>query len=464
MERILAIRLPCWPADRATRSLRARAASPPEGVSAAELDARALRRFAVWCLRYGPRSVVEASPGEHAVCVQVTGCEQVHGDWQRLLARVRDDLVRLGLRGAAAIACTTAAALVAATHRPWQVQLEGDALAWMADAPLASLRLAPEVLDTLDTVGVRTIGQFARLPAGGLGDRFGEAPWKRLQLALGRVSERLPSAVHRGPVRAAIEFDGPTSQAEAVRLAAQQCVERLARGLLRRRLGTLHVRVTLERAHAPATRIELRLARATRRAEHLWRLLQPHLERVHLGHDPAQGVQGVRVASVRHAALGLGQWKLIEGAAALDDGADPCWGEWLDQMRRRLGPTAIRVPHAQADPSDDRAWQIRIAEGAGVRVEAPVVPVEGLRALRPTVRVAPAQSIEVECDARRRPVRLHAAGAWRTIDAHDGPERIAAAWWRGERGVCDRWRVLAGGAWWWLRREGAAWWLEGAWS
>ncbi|MFM7807188.1 MAG: hypothetical protein ACKPEA_04560, partial [Planctomycetota bacterium] len=72
--------------------------------------------------------------------------------------------------------------------------------------------------------------------------------------------------------------------------------------------------------------------------------------------------------------------------------------------------------------------------------------------------------IEVECDARRRPMRLRAFDAWLAVDAHDGPERIAAAWWRGERGTCDRWRVLAGGGWWWLRREGAAWWLEGAWS
>ena len=427
-------------------------------------QARALRSFAAWCLRYGPRAVVEASPGEHAVCVQVSGCEQVHGGWPRLLARVRHDLARLQLQGTAAIACTTAAALVAAAHQPWQALIEGDPLPWMADAPLVLLRLGPEVLRTLDTVGVRTIGQFARLPAGGLGDRFGEAPWKRLQLALGHVPERLPSTVHRGPVRASIAFDGPTSQAEAVRMAVHQCVQRLARALLRRRLGSLHVRVTLDRAHAPATVIDLRMARATRREAHLWRLLQPHLERVHLGHDPAQGVQGVCVRSVRHATLGLGQWKLIEGAAALDDGADPGWGEWLDQVRRRLGAASVRVPHAQADPSDERAWQMKVVEGVAVRAQAPAIPVESLRALRPTVRVAPSQAIEVECDARRRPMRLHAAGTWLAVDAHDGPERISAAWWRGERGTCDRWRVLAGGAWWWLRREGAAWWMEGAWA
>ena len=408
--------------------------------------------------------MVESSPGEAAVCVQVTGCEQVHDGWPRLLARVRQDLARLELRGTAAVAPTTAAALVAAAHHPWQARLEQEPLSWMADAPLALLRLEPEVLDTLDTVGVRTIGQFARLPAGGLGDRFGQAPWKRLQLALGRVSERLPSIVHRGAVRVAIEFDGPTSQAEAVRLAVRRCVERLSRRLWRGRMGTSHLRVSLDRAHAPATDIHLRLARATRRAEHLWRLVQPHLERVHLGHDPAQGVQGVRVASLRHVALGLGQWTLIRGAAALDDGADPGWSEWLDQVRRRLGPSAIRVPHAQADPVDERAWPARVAQGAEVRAVAPEVPVESLRALRPTVRVAPSQAVEVACDARRRPVRLRVAGAWRTVDAHDGPERVSAAWWRGERGTCDRWRVLADGAWWWLRREGAAWWLEGAWS
>ena len=464
MERMLAIRLPWWSADRAARALRTQAALQPEGVPTAELDARALCRFAAWCLRYGPRAVVEASPGEPAVCVQVTGCEQVHGGWSRLLGRVRDDLARLELRGSAAVARTTAAALVAAVHRPWQAQLEDDALVWMADAPLASLRLEPEVLDTLAAVGVHTVGPFARLPADGMGDRFGAAPRKRLQLALGQVPERLPSIVHRGAVRAMIEFDGPTSQAEAVTLAARQCVERLAQSLLRRRLGTLHLRVRLDRVHAAPTRIDLRLARASRRAEHLWRLVQPHLERVHLGHDPAQGVQGVRVTSLRHAALGLGQWKLLEGAAALEDGADPCWSEWLDQMRRRLGPAAIRVPHAQADPDDARAWQARVSEGDTIRAESPLVPVESMRALRPTVRVAPAQSIQVECDARRRPVRMRSTDAWLAVETHDGPERVSAAWWRGEHGTCDRWRVLAGGAWWWLRREGAAWWLEGAWS
>ena len=103
MERMLAIRLPCWPADRATRSLRKREAWPPEGIPLQVAQARALRSFAAWCLRYGPRAVVEASPGEHAVCVQVTGCEQVHGGWPQLLARVRQDLARLQLQGTAAI-------------------------------------------------------------------------------------------------------------------------------------------------------------------------------------------------------------------------------------------------------------------------------------------------------------------------------------------------------------------------
>jgi hypothetical protein len=122
------------------------------------------------------------------------------------------------------------------------------------------------------------------------------------------------------------------------------------------------------------------------------------------------------------------------------------------------------VPHAQADPDDARAWQARVSEGDTIRAESPLVPVESMRALRPTVRVAPAQSIQVECDARRRPVRMRSTDAWLAVEAHDGPERVSAAWWRGERGTCDRWRVLAGGGWWWLRREGAAWWREGAWS
>ncbi len=429
----------------------------------AAADARALANLACWCLRYGPRSVVERSPGPHALCVQVTGCEQVHGGWPQLLARVQSDMRRLRLHATAAVAGSTAAALVAAVHTPWQV-MEDDALAWCADAPLSLLRMETQVVQALHEMGVRTIGQCAQLPAGGLADRFGAEPWRRMQLALGRVAERLPSTVQRGAVRAAIDFDGPTSQAEAVRQATMHCVHQLADKLLRKRLGTRHLRVRLARASAPPTVFEVRLARASRRGQHLWRLVQPHIERVHLGHDPSQGVEGVQVRSLLHVSLGLGQWRLIEGAAALEDGADPGWGEWLDQVRRRLGAASVRRPHAQADPDDARAWQARVAEGSVATPRAPDMPVDALAALRPCVRVAPAQPIEVECDARRRPVRVWLQRQWLVVQAHDGPERVSAAWWRGERGVQDRWRVLAGDTWWWLRRQGAAWWLEGAWT
>jgi protein ImuB len=506
MERTLAILLPWWPADRATRSLRRQAAWPHEGAGPPLLligrvrgarvvmaccrqawavgvrpgdglamardrcsgkamevsfdqaaDARALGSFAGWCLRYGPAAAAERSPGPAAICVDVSGCHAVHGGWTHLLQRVRTDLTRLHLHAHAAVAGGSAAALVAAAHRSWQAM--EDVSTWLDQAPLEALRLAPEIPVALEEVGVRTIGQMRRLGARALADRFGEGPWHRLRLASGLAVERIACVVPGGPLRCVLQFDGPTSRPEALQQAVQGCLRRLVHRLRRRCLGSLHLRVHLQRACAKPTRLEWRLARPSRGLRHLWRLMQPDLERVHLGHDPSQGIERVQVASLRHVSMGLGQAGLLHGAVE-DQG--PSWAEWIDRMRQRLGAAGLRVPHAEADPDEARAWSVRPMTGAAA--SAPSLPPESLLPLRPVVRVAPPRAIEVACDARRRPVQVRLRSGLQPVQAAEGPERVEGAWWRGERGTQDRWRVLADGAWWWLRRDGAVWWLEGAWT
>lgn len=508
MERTLAILLPWWPADRAIRSLRRRAAWPHEGerppllligrVQGARLvmaccprawslgvrpgeglamsrdrcsgkavevpfdaaaDDRALNAFAGWCLRYGPATAVERSPGPAAVCVNVRGCEGVHGGWRRLLQRVQRDMDRLGLHASGAVAGGAAASLVAAAHHSWQViEDHGE---WLDQAPLDSLRLSPQVPVALAEVGVRTIGQMRRLGAQALADRFGEGPWHRLQLALGQATEGMVSVVPQGPLRCALAFDGPTARPEALQQGVQSCLQRLVHRLRRRCLGSLHVRVQLRRASAAPTRLEWRLARPSRGLRHLWRLMQPDLERVHLGHDPAEGIEAVQVTSLRHVSMAPGQAELLHGSV---ESQGPSWAEWIDRVRQRLGGASLRVPHAQADPEESRAWAMRPMADAGAAAQAPMLSIEFLLPLRPTVRVAPPRAVEVACDARRRPVQVRLRGALQPVQAAEGPDRVEAAWWRGEQGTHDRWRVLADGAWWWLRRDGAAWWLEGAWT
>lgn len=508
MERTLAILLPWWPADRTIRSLRRQAAWPHEGKepplllvgrtrgsrlvmaccerawakgarpgqtlamardlcegAAVEVawdpaaDARALAAFAAWCLRYGPAAAVERSPGPHAVCVDVSGCHAVHGGWPSLLRRVHADMARLRLQATAAVAGGAAASLVAAAQHPWQVmEGHGD---WLDQAPIQALRLQPEVPTALAEVGVRTVGQLRRLGAVAMADRFGEGPWHRLQLACGHAVERVTCTVPGGPLRCDLAFDGPTTQPQALQQAVQSCLRRLVHRLQRRCLGSVHLRVHLRRASAAPTRLEWRLARPSRGLRHLWRLMQPDLERVHLGHDPSQGIEAVQVTSLRHVSMDLGQAALLPTAV---EAQGPSWAEWIDRMRQRLGAAGLRVPHAQPDPDESRAWSTRPMTQVGAAAPAPSLPPECLLPLRPTVRVAPPRAIHVACDARRRPVQVRLPWGMQPVQAAEGPERVEAAWWRGEHGTHDRWRVLAQGTWWWLRREGAAWWLEGAWT
>ena len=55
--------------------------------------------------------------------------------------------------------------------------------------PLAALRLAPDLIARLRRIGVRTIGQLARLPRAGLVAGYGQAPALRLAQALGEAPE-----------------------------------------------------------------------------------------------------------------------------------------------------------------------------------------------------------------------------------------------------------------------------------
>jgi protein ImuB len=143
--------------------------------------------------------------------------------------------------------------------------------------------------------------------------------------------------------------------------------------------------------------------------------------------DPGFGFDMIRLAVPRVEPLGPAQFRL-EGGAARDAAMDAL----TDRLATRLGRTRVRryrpadthipeqaqleLPAADAPPPQPLAWP---------------VPVPGEPPLRPFYLFDPPQPIEVIAEVPDGPPhRFRWRRAVHAVRRYEGPERIAAEWWR----------------------------------
>lgn len=161
--------------------------------------------------------------------------------------------------------------------------------------PLARLAVDPRLRDALGRLGVTTVGQLVRLPAGGVLERFGKEAHRLYQLAAGERWDPLaPAAAPEAPDER-VQLDDDERDLDAVVFLVKGALDRLlarlaARG---RALTALHVELTLRPAVGRLERrVEaLRPAAPTLDGRALLRLVHLRLE----GAPPASGVHALRV-------------------------------------------------------------------------------------------------------------------------------------------------------------------------
>jgi protein ImuB len=170
-----------------------------------------------------------------------------------------------------------AAHAAARRARPRRTELVpgASARAWLAPLPVSLLRIRPELgplVDTLERLGIRTLGELSELPSPAVAERFGHPGLLALDLARGRdtpleprrpaepVLERLelPEAALGQQLERALELlvarvlARPERRGRSLRSAALSA--RFVAG------GTWRTRVTLRQASADAGRIQTVLA------------------------------------------------------------------------------------------------------------------------------------------------------------------------------------------------------------
>lgn len=397
-------------------------------------DARVLERLAAWCCRYTPWTSLDPCggtdrPGAAGLWLDISGCAHLFGGEARLLMDLAERLANAGYAARAAAADTAGAAWARARHprdegeTGWTRVSPGEQAAAIAPLPLAALRLEPETREGLNRMGVRRVAELQALPRGPLAARFGEAPLRRLEQALGTTDEPVSPIQPVPELRTRLVFPEPIGTPEDITAATGRLVAALASRLEERAAGARRLRLVCYRADGTLAEIRIGTGRAEREPKHLMRLFREKFD--HL--DPGFGIDAMALEV--HAADSLAPVQESFEAAGRSGEA---LSRLVDRLGNRLGhgrvhglePRPRHVPeHAQAvvPPLSSQETADRSAAPA-----APLAP-------RPVHLLAQPEPIEVVAPVPDRPpVQFRWRRRLYRIARADGPERIGPEWWLGD--------------------------------
>lgn len=188
--------------------LRAAPVAPADIVRAIDAVTGALRRFS---------PDVEPAQEEPGVFwLDASGLQHLHASLDRWAEGIRSDLARAGYDAVVVVGFTRFGTYAAArAARGVRVFADPDEERTAARCVLLrDLHLPPEMLDALGRLGVRTVDDLLRLPAGGLLERFGAVAARLHRQASGDLWSPLAPRPAIEPVRRHLILDTPEADAQ----------------------------------------------------------------------------------------------------------------------------------------------------------------------------------------------------------------------------------------------------------
>jgi protein ImuB len=421
-------------------------------------DDAALRRLALWATRYTPTaSPWEEENGADGFFLDIEGAAHLFGGEERLLADLSLRLEKnFGLPARLAIADTPgmAWALARFAHTPSPVLPSGQEAQALAPLPVEALRLSPDTCRTLRRLGFKTIGALLDKPRAPFAARFPAELLRRIDQALGRIEGPLipivaPPVYHT--LRYLLE---PLLTQEAIVALASRLMRTLVQVLTRDDVGARGLRLSLYNVDGAVETIDIALTLPSRNVAHLMRLIDLKLEKLAAAEDAGFGFEAVGLAVTRAERIAARQDELIADGDA--ERTESC-AQLVDKLRHRLGPHSVRGFAPIASHLPERAEML--APVAAETAEAWPQPEQKSRPLLLLPRAEPTEVMALIPDGPPR--RFRWRGVTYEVAGAQGPERIAAEWWRQSNGhhspgpTRDYYLVEdSGGHRFWLYREG----------
>jgi protein ImuB len=419
-------------------------------------DMALLERLALWALRFTPLAAGDPPDG---LVLDVTGCTDLFGGEEALLARVSANLARSGIAAQAVIASVAdAAGALARAGCHGRVVPPGDETAAVAELPLGALRLPRDCVAGLNRLGLQSLGQVARQPRAPLMRRFGRTLIDVLDAVTGDRPRALPPVRPPPQFIEAVDLLEPIVTRPAIDHAVDALLEKLCRTLAEAGHGAREVTLRAFRVDRDVQEITIGTGLPTRLPSHLRRLFANELERL----EPDLGFERMTLeAGVTNPMVAT--QGVITAAGADQVGKNEALAQLLDRLSQRLP-----------------VW--RLAPGESHWPERSVVRVGPFDSLPPATRRShlpvpvrllkrPLALMVVALVPDGPPARLRLNGAVHQVAWSDGPDRIEREWWRdaADGPGRDYYRVeLTSGARLWVGRAGtlrqdraARWFLHG---
>jgi protein ImuB len=358
------------------------------------------------------------------VIFDVRGLESLYGPPERLAREIER---RVGVPANIAIAANPEAAMHAARGiRGVTVIPNGREAETLAPLPVNLLGGSPEIAELLDMWGIRTFGDFAKLPPLGVAARLGDEGVHLQQLARGEGYRQLRPGEEPLRFEAEMELEHPIDMLEPLsfviaRLLGDVCENLAARSLA---ANELRLRLTLENAPEHTTKLSLPVPMLDTRT--FLKMLQLELN----SRPPSAAVLKAHLAAEpvkpRHTQHGL----------FMPASPEP----------EKLEVTVARVKHlvGAANVGTPELNDTHRPDSFSMAAFAPA-GVPGATAARATAqlclrRFRPPRYAQVLI-VNGRPVRVISPSVSGRVVMAKGPWRTSGEWWRSDAWNRDEWDI-----------------------
>ncbi|MCJ2179155.1 Y-family DNA polymerase [Novosphingobium album (ex Hu et al. 2023)] len=426
-----------------------------------EADARELERLTARMQRFTPMAAPDPPDG---IMLDITACAHLFGGETALACTAA---VEAGYTARHAFAAHAAAARALARYgelsppsslrgrRPKQSRVvcadsglprgfaarndDGEEIAEEAlharihALPIAALELPEDAQSGLRRAGLVTLGDLAARPMAALAARFGGDMVARLRAVLGEQDSPMVPQRRAEPLRASVRFAEPVARTEFVLDVIEDLLAGLCRQMEVRHLGGRRFTVRLERTDGARRQLTVETSVPSRDPARIIRLFRERIEGLADPLDPGFGFDAMALAVTRSEPLHPAQPAMDgEGGVAAEGIA-----VLIDRLTTRFGRDGV----LRTGPCDTHIPEIAQRVLPAMQVGPAAWPDLGEGQPRPLFLLDPPQPVTAMAGVPDGPPqRLRWRGHLHEVVRAEGPERIAAEWWRKAEGH------VAGGA------------------
>ena len=393
-----------------------------------------IERLCDWCSRFTPLAALD---GRDGLMLDISGVAHLFGGEAALIEDCRARLAAQGITVLIGAAGNPRAASALARFSREKIAPEpmsDKAFARLFfDLPLAALGLEEKTVADMARAGLRRVGDIALRPRAPITARFGPHPMARLDALKGLERASISPRFAPPDFCAERRFASPIQTTQAIEASLRKLADDLIVLLERQAKGARRIELALYRVDGHVRRIVIGVSRPLNEARAIVRLIAERLASPDEDAiDAGYGVDLMRLACLKAEPLAPSE---AEFERAHETERALVLAELLDRLSARLGARAVtrrELVEAHLPEQAEASAPATLGE-ARTRGEEPGRKVEARAPERPLRLFARPEPIEALAEVPDGPpLRFRWRRVLHNVAAIEGPERIAAPWWRRE--------------------------------